>query len=132
MQHLPFPARFVLAAAAALAVGACSTSAPRPPTAPDAVAVAAVPAPGSRFAALKLGMDMDKVQEILGRSPDRTHSYETGKRWIPFYFASDARRLEALYKGEGCLVFTGGNLWGGGGGELIRVEADASGACYDS
>ncbi len=140
--------RFTLTTAAVLAASACSSTAPRgdapssaapvPPAtakAPDAKPAAPSarpPAPGSRFAALQPGMDMDKVQQVLGRAPDRTHTYETGKRWIPFYFASDARRLQALYKGEGCLTFTGGNAWGGGGGELIEIEADVTGACYDT
>ncbi len=88
------------------------------------------PAAGSRFAKLQIGMTMNEVQDVLGRSPDRTHSYESGKRWIPFYFGNDARRLQALYKGEGCLIATGGNAWGGGGGELIQIEVDPSGTCY--
>ena len=88
------------------------------------------PAASSRFAKLQIGMSTSETQEILGRAPDRSHSYESGKRWIPFYFGNDARRLQALYKGEGCLVFTGGNIWGGAGGDLIQIEVDPSGACY--
>jgi len=53
-----------------------------------------------------------------------------GKRWIPFYFGNDARRMQVLYKGVGCLIFADGNAWGAGGGELIQIEHDASGACY--
>ena len=53
---------------------------------------------------------MDEVQTLMDRAPDRSHSYESGKRWIPFYFGNDARRLQALYKGEGCLIFTGVTL----------------------
>ena len=85
---------------------------------------------GSKFAKLKAGMQMQDVQEVLGRAPDRSHSYESGKRWIPFYFGTDARRLQALYKGEGCLTFSNGNAWGSGGGEVIGIDHDASGACY--
>ena len=92
--------------------------------------VIGTPAPGSKFAQLQIGMDMEEVQTLLGRSPDRSHSYESGKRWIPFYFGNDARRVQALYKGEGCLIVTGGNVWGGAGGDLIQIEADPSGACY--
>lgn len=73
---------------------------------------------------------MAEVQNVMNRAPDRQHSYESGKRWIPFYFGSDARRSQALYKGEGCLIFTDGNVWGGAGGELIRIEHDPSGVCY--
>lgn len=92
--------------------------------------VVGTPARNSRFARLKIGMSMDETQTILGRAPDRFHTYESGKRWIPFYFGNDARRMQVLYKGEGCLIFTGGNAWGGGGSDLIRIEHDAGGGCY--
>ena len=88
------------------------------------------PGTDSKFARLLIGMEPNEVQDILGRAPDRSHSYESGKRWIPFYFGNDARRTQALYKGEGCLIFTGGNIWGGGGGDLIAITFDMSGACY--
>lgn len=87
-------------------------------------------APGSKFAQLVIGMSMNEVQDRLGRAPDRMHTYESGKRWIPFYFGNDARRMQVLFRGEGCLVFTDGNVWGGAGGDLIRIDHDASGACY--
>lgn len=86
--------------------------------------------PGSKFSKLKIGMDPSEVQEIMGRGPDKQHSYESGKRWIPFYFGNDARRMQVLFKGEGCLIFTNGNVWGGAGGDLITIENDPSGACY--
>lgn len=85
---------------------------------------------GSMFSKLQIGMQMAEVQDVLGRAPDRLHSYESGKRWIPFYFGNDALRMQVLYKGEGCLIFTGGNVWGGAGGDLIGIQHDASGACY--
>ena len=84
----------------------------------------------SRFAKLQIGMQMAEVQDLLGRAPDRLHTYESGKRWIPFYFGNDARRMQVLYRGEGCLIFTQGNVWGGAGGDLISIQHDASGACY--
>lgn len=92
--------------------------------------VIGTPAAGSKFAQLKIGMSMREVQDVMDRAPDRSHSYESGKRWIPFYFGNDARRLQALFRGEGCLVFTDGNVWGGAGGDLIQIQVDASGACY--
>jgi hypothetical protein len=92
--------------------------------------VTGTPVAGSKFSKLVIGMEVSEVQEILGRTPDRSHSYESGKRWIPFYFGNDARRTQALYKGEGCLLFTGGNIWGGGGGDLIGIAHDSSGSCY--
>ncbi len=88
------------------------------------------PRTGSPFAKLQIGMHMDEIQETMGRAPDRFHTYETGKRWIPLYFGNDARRMQVLYKGEGCLIVTGGNIWGGAGGDLIAIHHDATGGCY--
>lgn len=93
-------------------------------------AIVGQPAPGSKFAQLTIGMDTQAVQQVMDRVPDRQHSYESGKRWIPFYFGNDARRMQVLYKGEGCLIFADGNAWGAAGGELIQIEHDTSGACY--
>ena len=87
------------------------------------------PAPDSKFAKLQIGMETIEVQKVVGRFPDQVHSYESGKRWIPFYFGNDARRMQVLYKGEGCLVFTGGGAFSSGG-DLIQIQADPSGACY--
>jgi hypothetical protein len=145
--------RLAVAAAVALLCAACSTApsrhaeaeqAPAASSAPPAGTARIVksrdgsftgelvgtPSPDSKFAKLQIGMEMGEIQEILGRTADRSHSYETGKRWIPFYFGSEARRLQALYKGEGCLIFTNGNIWGGAGGDLVQIEFDPSGACY--
>ena len=88
------------------------------------------PAPGAKFAGLKIGMSTGEVQEVMDGVPDRQHSYESGKRWIPFYGGNDARRMQVLYKGEGCLVFTDGNVWGGAGGDLLEIHHDPSGGCY--
>ena len=87
-------------------------------------------APNSKFAKAEIGMSFEEVQELLGRSPDRSHTYESGKRWIPFYFGNDVRRMQALYKGEGCLIFTAGSAWGYGAGDLLSIEFDPTGACY--
>jgi hypothetical protein len=88
------------------------------------------PAPSSRFAKLLIGMTPEEVQKLMGSAADRSHSYESGKRWIPFYYGNDARRMQMLYKGEGCLIFTDGNRFGGGGGDLIQIAVDPTGACY--
>ena len=88
------------------------------------------PAKGSKFEQLRIGMSTSDVQNVLDRVPDRSHTYESGKRWIPFYFGNDARRMQVLYRGEGCLIFTGGNVWGAAGGDLIQIHVDPSGACY--
>ncbi len=87
-------------------------------------------APDSGFARLRIGMTPSEVQDVMDRAPDRQHSYESGKRWIPFYYGNDARRMQVLYRGEGCLIFTDGNIWGGAGGDLVQIEVDPGGACY--
>ncbi len=93
-------------------------------------AIVGTPVPGSGFSKLTIGMDMQATQDVMGRAPDKLNTYESGKRWIPFYFGSDARRMQVLYRGQGCLTFTGGNAWGGGGGDLVMIEVDPAGACY--
>ncbi|MDN0074342.1 hypothetical protein QU481_05475 [Crenobacter sp. SG2303] len=102
----------------------------KPTEEPNSEGISGTSRPDSKLAKLKIGMKMDEVQEVMGHAPDKTNSYETGKRWIPFYFGSDARRLEALYKDDGCLTFTGGNVWGISGGELIHIEFDPTGKCF--
>lgn len=91
--------------------------------------ISGTPAADSKFAKLLIGMEMNEVQKIVGRFPDEIHTYESGKRWIPFYFGNDARRVQVLYKGEGCLVFTGGGAFAAGG-DLIQIAVDPAGSCY--
>lgn len=142
-------ATFVLALAAGCATqGTGASASPAPSSATTAVMepkpvmvksrdgrfegeMIGTPAPGSKFAKLKIGMNFNEVSGLIG-GPASVDSHETGKRWIPFYFGNDARRMEAQYPGEGCLTFTGGNIWGGGGNELIRITADPTGKlCKD-
>ncbi|KAA0579562.1 hypothetical protein FZ983_14065 [Azospirillum sp. B21] len=89
------------------------------------------PAPGSRFAKLQIGMTMEEVSTLIG-APDNMIRHETGKRWIPFYFGNDAQRLQVIYRNEGCLTYTGGNVFGGGGSELIRITVAPRGGCLDT
>ena len=86
--------------------------------------------PGGKFSRLQIGMFMPEVLALVG-GPDGMASHETGKRWIPFYFGSDARRVEVFYKGEGCLTYTGGNAWGGGDNKLVRITATQRTDCTD-
>ena len=86
--------------------------------------------PGAKFSKLKIGMTMAEVTALIG-GPDNINRHETGKRWIPFYFGSDAQRMQALYRGEGCLTYTAGNVFGGGGNTLIRITATPSPACLE-
>ena len=104
----------------AFAVAGCSgksASAPAP-------AAATVPA-DSPLAKVQVGMTANEVTQILGM-PTNQVSYATGKAWIPWYFGDDARRTEWSYKGLGRVVFTGGNVFGGGGGRVNRVDYDPS------
>ncbi len=92
--------------------------------------IVGTPARGSKFAKLQIGMPMSEVSSLIG-GPDNLERHETGKRWIPFYFGNDSQRLQASYRGEGCLTYTGGNVFGGGGSELIRIAVNAEGRCSD-
>jgi len=76
------------------------------------------PAPGSKFAKLKLGMTMDEVFAKIGRPDNRWH-HPTGKAHIPFYYGDDRWVWECAYKKEGRLTFTGGR-----GQELITIEVN--------
>lgn len=93
--------------------------------------VIGTPAKDSKFAKLRIGMRMREVTRLIG-APDDMSRHETGKRWIPFYYGNDAQRLEVFYRGEGCLTYTGGNVFGGGGNELIRITVDQKGTCFGS
>jgi len=86
--------------------------------------------PDSRFAKLQIGMTMQEVTALI-KAPDDLNRHETGKRWIPFYFGNDAQRLQTWYEGEGCLTYTGGNAFGGGGNELIRITVASTRACME-
>ena len=140
----PITLAILLAACASRQPAPAQATAPAAPAAAPATAsqpaksrdgsfsgeILGTPVPNSKFAKLRIGMHMNEVQNVFNRAPDRLHSYESGKRWIPFYFGNDARRMQVLYRGEGCLIFTGGNVWGGASGDLISIHHDASGACY--
>lgn len=91
--------------------------------------ISGTPVAGSKFAQIQIGMRADEIQKLIG-APDELYSYHTGKRWIPFYLGDDARRIVVHHKGEGCLTFTGGKIWGGGEHVLIRMDVDAAGLCF--
>ena len=78
--------------------------------------------PGSPFSKLKLKMSIKQVHDLIGEATD-THHYVTGKSFIPYYFGSDAHRLEELYKGQGKLTFTGSGI-GGTNYRLYRIMYD--------
>jgi hypothetical protein len=123
----------IFSAAVLIAGCASQRTATAPPT--DAAAaseqgqIIGSPTQDGKFGKLKIGMTLSEVSALIGGGDDQNH-YPTGKGWIPFYFGSDTQRIEILYRGEGCLVFTGGNQFGGGSNELIRVENDPKGSCF--
>lgn len=67
--------------------------------------IVGIPAPGSKFDKLKIGMTLEQVENLIGR-PNNTDSRITGKQYQPFYFGGDTQRTEAFYKGEGQLTFS--------------------------
>jgi hypothetical protein len=82
--------------------------------------VTGIPAPGSRFSQLQIGMGMKQVLDMLGPPTDQG-AYITGKAFIPFYFGSDRSRFEFIYKGQGRLIFAGGSIGTYTGGNLIWI-----------
>jgi hypothetical protein len=64
------------------------------------------PPHGSLFKKISIGMSMRHVTDLIG-PPSDTKQYMTGKNFIPFYMGTDTVRLEAIYKGEGRITFTG-------------------------
>jgi len=112
----------IIAALCLLAlVAGCSAKSNGGAAAPAATAKA-IPA-DSPLAKVKLGMTAQEVSNVLGM-PTNQVAYATGKAWIPFYFGDDARRTEWSYKGLGRVVFTGGNVFGGAGGHVERIDYD--------
>ena len=69
------------------------------------------PAPRGKFAKLQIGMPMKQVFDLIGQPTD-TDAHITGKVFIPFYFGGDTSQVEAFYKGEGHLTFTGAHFAG--------------------
>jgi hypothetical protein len=60
----------------------------------------------SLFKKIAIGMSMRHVTDLIG-PPSDTKQYMTGKNFIPFYMGTDTVRLEAIYRGEGRITFTG-------------------------
>ena len=89
---------------------------------PQRVVGAQIP-PNSPLAKVQLGMGKRQVRDFLG-TPNDENTYATGKAFIPWYFGNDARRTSWYYKGVGRVVFADGNVFGGGGTEVIRVDYD--------
>lgn len=82
-------------------LAACGSS----PRTPQQQIIGQIP-PGSTFAKVQVGMSMQQVHDLIGQPTD-SYNRMTGKMFIPFYFGSDAVRMEELYKGEGRITYTG-------------------------
>lgn len=80
-----------------------------------AVAPANIPA-GSPFAKIKMGMQRDQVDDLIG-PPTSTRVFPSGKAFIPFYYGPDTVRTGAFYKGLGRIVFSGAHI-------VIEIEYD--------
>ena len=87
------------------------------------------PTGNSKFTALKMGMGMKQVTDIVGPPTDQG-AYITGKAFIPFYFGDDKHRFEMAYKGLGRLIFAGQSF--GSGAYLIKIIHDAKDTGYRS
>ncbi len=70
-------------------------------------AIVGKPAPGSKFAKLKIGMTLAQTEKLIG-PPTNQWQRPTGKAHIPFYFGPDRWVIERAYKGEGILTFNYG------------------------
>ncbi len=90
--------------------------------------ISGTPAPDSRFAKVKIGMELEQVYKLIGE-PDQLYNHTTGKNWIPFYFGADGQRIVTHYRGEGCLTYSAGGAFNGKK-QLLRMDVDAAGQCY--
>jgi hypothetical protein len=86
------------------------------------------PARNSKFAKIRIGMGQREIADLIGQ-PNDSHTYQTGKAFIPFYFGKDMYRFEQFYKKEGSLTFEGGGVTGTSG-RLIRIDVDTSATGY--
>lgn len=93
-------------------------SAPAKKEAAPEGAIVGKPAPGSKFAKLKIGMTLPQVEKLIG-PPTKQWQHPTGKNAIPFYFGPDRWVIQYSYKGEGILT-----LNSGGDQLLTRIEVN--------
>ena len=125
--------KYTLIAAAILTLAGCATQKPaappatgNPPTAArpaGAEGSTGIPAPGSKFAKLRIGMSTSDVTALIG-PPASTSSHITGKSFIPFRFGGDTSRVEALYQNEGRLTYSSTHF-AGATDQLIAIHVNA-------
>lgn len=58
-------------------------------------------------------MPLQQAFDMVGQPADRG-AYVTAKAFIPFYLGSDRARWEAVYKGQGRLIFVNQSGFGTG------------------
>lgn len=63
-----------------------------------------IPASGSKFRNLEIGMSVAEVARILGAPTDQG-AYLTGQAFNPFHFGTGKSRYEMVYKNQGRLIF---------------------------
>lgn len=106
------------------AVAVAPTASTPSPTTSTAQNNNVLPAPGSPFSKLKIGMSRRQVEQLIG-FPDHTSSHITGKQFIPFYFGGDTRRTEAFYKGQGVLIYDNDSRFGSTN-TLLKITVDTN------
>ncbi|MDO3381924.1 hypothetical protein [Gilvimarinus algae] len=78
---------------------------------------------------IREGMSMQEAFDLAG-APTSKHAYQTGKNWIPFnYKGGDIRRQDALYKGQGRIVFSNTSRYSDSW-RVLEVVEDASESGY--
>ena len=60
---------------------------------------------------IKKGMTPEEVRNLIG-NPQRQTVYETGKRWVPFYYGTDLQRMDWFYGNFGHITFSINNYTG--------------------
>lgn len=88
-----------------------------------------VPAPGSRFTSLQIGMSVSEVARLLGPPSDQG-AYLTGQAFNPFSFGAGKSRYEMVYKNQGRLVFDSPSAFDYGGLTRTGLSNGAYGAGY--
>jgi hypothetical protein len=73
-------------------------------------------------------MPMRQVTDLIGQPTD-TDSHITGKVFIPFYFGGDTTQLQAFYRNEGYLVYTGAHF-AGAPNRLVEIHVNPSEGGY--
>ena len=88
-----------------------------------------VPASGSRFKNLQIGMSVAEVARMLGAPTDQG-AYITGQAFNPFHFGSGKSRYEMVYKNQGRLIFDSPSAFDFSSASMSGVSNGAFGSGY--